>query len=552
MKILIIGGVAGGATTAARLRRISEDSEIIMFERGAQISYANCGLPYYLGGEIKTEEDLSLQTPEGFGTKFKVAVRNLSEVTSIDDENHKVTVHDLAKDEFYTESYDKLVLSVGAKPFVPRGINVDLPGVFTLRNVPDTVNIKKYVDSRSIKDAVVIGGGFIGIEVAENLTVAGLKVTLIEGTNQLLAPFDYDMSCSVHNTVRNNGVNLLLNERVNKVDAKDDKLVVSLANKEIETSLVIVAIGVSPDTKFLTETGINLTERGLITVNDKLETSAKDVYAVGDAIQIVNSVSKEKGFIPLAGPANRQARLVADIIMGSNDVYEGTQGSSVLKVFNMTAASTGLNEKACIALKLNYGKSFTVSADHASYYPGATKMDIKVLYEKETGVILGAQVIGEAGVDKRCDVLALAIKQKMTAKELTNVELCYAPPFGSAKDPVNIAGYVITNLMDGTLKNYYVEDIDRLKKLDATFVDVREPEELDELGTIPGYINIPLSSIRDELAKIDINKPVYVTCQVGQRGYYAYRILANLGYNVYNLAGGYKLYSQIHEDMDAR
>lgn len=552
MKILIIGGVAGGATVAARLRRLSEKSEIIMFERGAEICYANCGLPYYIGGEIKTEGELCLQTPTGFSDRFNVEVRNLSEVTSIDDTTKTVTVHNLAKDSVYTEKYDKLIISVGAKPFVPSNIDRNLEGIFTLRNVPDTINIKRFIETRGVKDAVVVGGGFIGLEVAENITSLGVKVTLIEGTNQLLPPFDYDMASEIHNEVRSSGVNLLLNERVNAVEASGNGLVVKLTKKKIKTSLVIMAIGVTPDTKFLENSNIELTDRGLIKVDERLSTSVTDIFAVGDAIQVTNSVSGEKAFIPLAGPANRQARTLADIVMGSDDVYLGTQGSSVLKVFNLTAASTGLNEKTCRALKLNYGKSFTVSSSHAGYYPGASKITIKTIFDKESGVILGAQLIGSDGVDKRCDVFAVAVKNHMTAKDLTNIELCYAPPYGSAKDPVNIAGYVICNLLEDKCRNFYVEDIERLKKKDATFIDVRDVCEIEEFGSIPGFINIPLPILRNSLSKIDKTKPVYLTCQIGQRGYYAYRILADNGFDAYNLSGGYKTYLTIKEDMDAR
>ena len=534
-RILIVGGVAGGASAAARLRRLDENAEIIMFERGEHISFANCGLPYYIGGEITDKQQLTLQTPKSFRERFNIDVRVLSEIITIDKEVKTVTVKNHQTNEIYTESYDKLILSPGAEPIRPsiEGINSDK--VFTLHNIPDTFKIKDYIDTNNSQSAAIVGGGFIGVEMAENLHAIGLKVTLIEMQEQIIPPLDYDMACDVHRYMKDKGVKLILKNGVKSIIDNGDTLTVKLNEGQVNVDILIMAIGVRPESRLAKDAGLDINERGYIFVNDYMQTSDPDIFAVGDAV----------GPIPLAGPANKQGRIVADVLCGGNYRYIGTQGSSVLKVFNMTIASTGINEKTAKGLGLNYDKSFTYSPSHATYYPDATYMSIKTIFEKETGKILGAQVVGFSGVDKRCDVFATAIYAKMTAFDLARLELCYAPPYSSAKDPVNMAGFVIENLLTSKVHNFHWHDVDSLP-LDAkvTLLDVRSPAEYAG-GTIPGFINIPLDELRSRLGQLDNAKPIYVTCQVGLRGYIAARILTQNGFETYNLSGGYRLYNSI-------
>lgn len=545
-KVLIVGGVAGGASAAARLRRLDENAEIIMFERGEYISFANCGLPYYIGGEIKEKSALTLQTPESFNARFNVDVRVKSEVLAIHPQTKTVTVQNHLTGESYEESFDKLILSMGAEPIKPNieGINSDK--VFTLRNIPDTYQIKEYIENKKPQSAAVVGGGFIGIEMAENLHSAGLQVTLIEMADQVIAPIDYDMASDVHRHIESKGVKLSLGNAVRSIQDNGTSLSIALNSGEINADMLIMAIGVRPESKIAKEAGISVNERGSIIVDEYMQTSEEDIYAVGDAVEITDFVTGNKGFVPLAGPANKQGRIAADNVCGLNSKYQGTQGSSVLKVFDLTVASTGVNEKTAKRLGLNYDKSFTYSANHASYYPGAVNMSIKTIFEKDTGRILGAQVVGYDGSDKRCDVFATAIRAGMTAYDLTKLELCYAPPFGSAKDPVNMAGFVIENILTNKVKNFHWHDVKTLPRDGSvTLLDTRTSLEYEN-GHIDGFINIPLDTLRAHLSELDVSKPVYVTCQVGLRGYVAARILMQNGFDAYNLSGGYRLYHSIY------
>ena len=546
-KIVIVGGVAGGASAAARLRRLDEQADIILFERGDFISFANCGLPYHIGGDIAEEESLVLQTPESFKARFNVDVWIKSEVVSVRPREKTVTVKNLANGETYEAPYDKLILSMGAEPVLPpiEGIRGDR--VFTLRTIPDTLKIKDFIREKSPRSAVVVGGGFIGVEMAENLVQAGLKVTLVEMLNQVIAPLDYEMACEVHRHMEQKGVKLLLGNALRAIASSGKRLKISLSSGDIEADMAIMAIGVAPESRLAREAGLTLNTRGAIVTDDHMLTSDPDIYAVGDAVEITDPVTGAKGFVPLAGPANKQGRIAADNICGLDSAYKGTQGSSILKVFDLTVASTGVSEKTARRLGLDYDKSFTFSLSHAGYYPDAAELAIKVLYELGSGRILGAQVVGFEGADKRCDVLATAIRAGMTANDLTELELCYAPPYSSAKDPVNMAGFVIQNLLTGKSRNYHWHDVQALPRDGSvTLLDVRTSEEFDD-GHIEGFINIPIDELRGRLNNIDKGKPVYVTCQVGLRGYVAVRLLAQHGFDALNLSGGYRLYGSVME-----
>ena len=544
MKVIIVGGVAGGASAAARLRRNNENAEIILIERGEFISYANCGLPYYIGGTIVDKEALTLQTPESFNARFNIDIRVLSEATKIDPDNKKITILDKKTGKSYEESYDKLVLSPGAEPITPKIDGIDNDRVFTLRTIPDTYRIKEYIDSKSPKSAVIVGGGYIGIEMAENLHDAGLDVTIVELADHVIGAIDYDMACEVHNHIRKKGAKLILNDAVNAVE-DGDSLTVKLNESSIETDIVILAVGVRPDTDFAKSAGIEVNDRGSIIVNERMQTSIPDIYAAGDAIEVMEFVTKTKSFIPLAGPANKQGRIIADHICGMDRKYTGTQGTSILKCFDLTVACTGINERAAKAHGIDYEKSFTYSASHASYYPNATDMSIKLLFEKGSGKILGAQIVGRDGVDKRCDVIATAIRANMTVFDLTELELSYAPPYSSAKDPVNMAGYVAENILNNRVKIFHWHDVNSIDSSKGTLLDVRTPGEY-EYGTIAGYESIELDELRRNLDKLDKSKPVYITCQLGLRGYIACRILTQSGFECYNLSGGYRLYNEIY------
>lgn len=545
MKVVIVGGVAGGASAAARLRRLDENATIIMFERGEYISYANCGLPYYIGGKITQKSALTLQTPESFRMRFNIDVRTLTEVISINRSEKTVTARNLKTGEEYKESYDKLILSMGAEPVKPPIKGVDNEKVFTLRTVPDTFKIKNFVDNNKPESAVVVGGGAIGVEMAENLVEAGLDVTIVELADHLIAPLDFDMAQDVHKYIKSQGVKLILSNGVKEIEEYNDKLKVILNKGSILTDMLIMSVGVKPETYIAKEAGLELNARGSIKVNENMRTSDSDIYAVGDAVEIEEFITKTKASIPLAGPANKQGRIAADNICGIQSKYKGTQGSSIIKVFDMTVASTGINERTAKAIGINYDKVFTYSASHAGYYPGGSMMSIKTIFEKPSGKILGVQIIGFDGVDKRCDVFATAIRAGMTAFDLTELELCYAPPFSSAKDPVNFAGYVIENTLNGIVKNFHWHDVKDLPRDGSVqLLDVRTTKE-SKYGRIEGFINIPLDNLRDNLDKLDKSKPVYVHCHSGLRSYLACRLLSGYGFDTYNLSGGYRLYESV-------
>ena len=548
-KIVIVGGVAGGATAAARLRRLDEKAEIIVIERTGFVSYANCGLPYYVGGVIKDDCDLTLQSPQSFFSRFNVDVRVNSEVTAIHTAEKTVTVR-TAEGE-YEESYDKLILSPGAAPIVPPLPGVDNERVFTLRNIPDTEKIREYVEEEFPDSAVVIGGGYIGVEMAENLKKSGVETTIVELSDHLIAPLDYDMACEVHQYARSQGLNLVLNNGVTAIEEKGGKLCVKLSNGELETDMVILSVGVRPDTALAKDAGLALNARGAILTDAHMLTSNPDIYAVGDAVEITDFVTKQKGYIPLAGPANKQGRIAADNLCGIPSEYKQTQGSSVLKLFDMTIAMTGVNERTAKAAGLHYDRMYTYNQSHASYYPGGHGISMKVIYEKGTGRLLGAQLVGYDGVDKRCDVLAVAIRAGLTASDLTELELCYAPPFGSAKDPVNYAGYAIENVLTGKIKTFHWDEVASLPRDGSvTLLDVRTAAERAN-GCIDGFIGIPVDELREHIGELDPKKPIYVHCQSGLRSYIACRILAGYGFDCYNLTGGWRFYNLVVNEKKA-
>ncbi|NKE06781.1 CoA-disulfide reductase [Mesobacillus selenatarsenatis] len=544
-KVVIVGGVAGGATTAARLRRLDEQTEIVMAERGEYISFANCGLPYYIGGAIQERDALLVQTVEGMSKKFNMDIRNLSEVTRIDRERKVVEIKNLKIGETYEESYDVLVLSPGASPIKPPipGIN-EAEALFTLRNIPDTDKIKAYVDEQLPKKATVIGGGFIGVEMAENLWERGVEVTLVEMADQIMAPIDFEMASILHQHLREKGVNLVLEDGVKSFE-NNGKIINLNSGKQIDTDLVILAIGVAPENKLAKEAGLELGLRGAIRVNERLQTADESIYAIGDAIEVKDYINGQATHIPLAWPANRQGRIVADHINGIDSKYQGTLGTSIAKVFDMTVAATGNNEKTLKRLGISYDVVHVHPSSHAGYYPGAFPIALKLIFDRETGKIFGAQAVSYDGADKRIDVLATAIKGGMTIFDLPDLELAYAPPYSSAKDPVNMAGYAAKNIAEGLVETVQWHEINDILADGGYLIDVREPIERD-MGMIEGSVNIPLGELRDRLDEIP-TKEVYVYCQVGLRGYLASRILIQAGFKVCNLDGGYKTYSCVFE-----
>ncbi|MCL1971526.1 MAG: DsrE/DsrF/DrsH-like family protein [Endomicrobia bacterium] len=544
-KILIVGGVAGGASAAARFRRLDETAQIIMFERGEYISFANCGLPYYIGGEIKNKSALTLQTPESFKTRFNIDVRVQNEVISIDRQKKSVAVVNLRTGEKYSESYDDLILSPGAEPVLPNIPGINSSRVFKLRNIPDTYKIKDFIENNHPKTAVVVGGGFIGVEMAENLANAGLSVTLAEMSDQILAALDYDIVCDVEHYIKQKGVNLLLSDAVQKIEEDESGLNIVLKQGNMRADMLIMSVGVRPESALAKNAGLAVSERGAIITDEHMKTSDKNIYAVGDAVEVKDFVTGQKTMFHLAGPANKQGRIAADNICGIASKYEGTQGSAIIQVFDMTVAVTGINEKTAKKLGLDYDKSFIYPANHASYYPGAVNMCIKTLFEKGSGKILGAQITGFEGVDKRCDVFATAIRAGMTAFDLAKLELCYAPPYSSAKDPVNMAGFVIENILSGKLKTFHWHEVNGLPRDGSvTLLDTRTAIEYEN-GHIDGFINIPVDELRKRISELDKNKKVYVACQSGLRGYIAARILSQNGFDACNLSGGCKLYNSI-------
>ncbi len=549
MKIVIIGGVAGGATAAARIRRRNEHAEIIVFEKSGYISYANCGLPYYIGDVITDPEELTLQTPESFFRRFRIHMKIHHEVVSIHPDRKTVSVKNLETGEAFEESYDKLILSPGAKPAQPRLPGVGMDQLFTLRTVEDTFRIKEYITKNHPKSVVLVGGGFIGLELAENLRELGMEVTIVQRPRQLMTPFDPDMASMIHSEMRRHGIKLLLGYTVEGFREKDHEAEVLLKdNPSLRADMVILAIGVTPDTALAKEAGLELGIKGSIVVNDRMETSVPDIYAAGDAVQVKHYVTGEDTLLSLAGPANKQGRIIADHICGDDSRYPGSQGSSVIKVFDMTAATTGINETNARRAGLQVDTVILSPMSHAGYYPGGKVMTMKVVFEKATCRLLGAQIIGYEGVDKRIDVLATAIHAGMKATQLKDLDLAYAPPYSSAKDPVSMAGFMIDNITKEILKQWHLEDMDAvLKEEGAVLLDVRTVQEYSR-GHISGFINIPLDELREHIHEIEKGKPVYLICQSGLRSYIASRILEGYGYETYNFSGGFRYYDAVVND----
>ena len=548
MKVVIVGGVAGGATAAARIRRLDEQAEIVVFERSGFISYANCGLPYYIGGVIEDPEDLTLQTPESFFSRFRIHMKVHHEVIAVHPDRKTVSVKNLKTGEEFEESYDKLLLSPGAKPVWP-----DLPGMnsdklFTLRTVEDTFRIKEFVDQQKPKSAVMVGGGFIGLEVAENLRELGLDVTIVQRPKQLMNPFDADMASFIHSEVRKHGVKLALGYSVEGFAEKDNGVEVLLKDQpSIHADMVVLAIGVTPESSLAKDAGLALGMKGSILVNDRMETSIPDIYAVGDAVQVKHYVTGHDALIALAGPANKQGRIAADNICGGDSRYLGSQGSSVIKIFDMTAATTGINETNARKSGLDVDTVILSPMSHAGYYPGGKLMTMKVVFEKETYRLLGAQIVGYDGVDKRIDVLATAIHAGIKATDLKDLELAYAPPYSSAKDPVNMAGFMIDNISNG-LKQWHLSDAANLPRDGSvTLLDTRTVGEYSQ-GHIDGFRNIPVDELRERIDEIEPGKRVYVICQSGLRSYIATRILEGYGFEAYNFAGGFRFYDAVMND----
>ena len=546
MKVIIIGGVAGGATAAARLRRLDETAEIVVFERSGYVSYANCGLPYYIGGVIEDPAALTLQTPESFFARFRVDMRVRHEVTAIHPNQKTVSGKNLETGEDFEEPYDKLILSPGAKPAQPRLPGVGLEKLFTLRTVEDTFLIKDYIHTRRPRSAVLAGGGFIGLELAENLRELGMEVTIVQRPQQLMNPFDSDMASFIHSEVRRHGIRLALGRTVEGFVEKDGGVDVLLKDAApLHADMVVLAIGVTPDTALAKEAGLELGLKGSIVVNERMETSVPDIYAVGDAVQVKHFVTGENAVISLAGPANKQGRIAADNICGGDSQYFGSQGSSVIKIFDLTAAATGINEMNAIKAGLDVDTVILSPMNHAGYYPGGKLMTIKVVFERQTFRLLGAQMVGYAGVDKRIDVLATAIHAGLTAIQLKELDLAYAPPYSSAKDPVNMAGFMAENLSKGVVKQFHIADISGLPcDGSVTLLDARTAAEYAG-GHIEGFRNIPVDELRDRLDEVEQGKPVYVICQSGLRSYIACRILAGYGYETYNFAGGFRFYDAV-------
>jgi NADPH-dependent 2,4-dienoyl-CoA reductase/sulfur reductase-like enzyme/rhodanese-related sulfurtransferase len=544
MKLLIVGGVAGGATAAARSRRLSEDAQIVLFERGPDVSFANCGLPYYVGGEIAERDKLLVTTPERLRSRFNLDVRTRSSVEAIDRTAKKIQVRDLASGREYEETYDKLILAPGAAPLRPPIAGIDLPGILTLRNLQDVDRIKERVD-QGIKQVVVVGAGFIGLELVENFVKRGMATTVVELQDQVLPPFDKEMTTPILETLLANGVTVLLGQSADRFEQVTDGLVVRLkSGQRLPAQLVILGVGVRPENKLAIDAGLEVGPRGGIRVNEFLQTSDPDIYAVGDAIEVKDVVLGDPTQVPLAGPANRQGRIAADNVFGRSMTYRGTQGTAVVGVFDRTAAMTGASEKTLRRANRPFRKVYVHPAHHASYYPGADAMTLKLLFDLTTGRVLGAQAVGGAGVDKRIDVLAVAIQARMTVYDLEEMELAYAPQYGSAKDPINMAGFVASGLLRGDHPQVDVEAVVLAASADEKphLLDVRTPQEFAS-GHIPGAVNIPVDDLRSRLAELPRDRKIAVYCQVGQRGYLATRILRQKGFSASNVGGGFKTYT---------
>ena len=547
MKVVIVGGVAGGATTATRLRRLNEKAEIILVERGNFISFANCGLPYYIGDVIKNKKDLLVQTPESFNKRFNIDVRIKQEVIDIDRKAKTVKIRNLQTNDEYEETYDKLVLAPGAKPINPFE-SLESKRIKTLRNVEDAIEIKKYIQDNNVKNVTIIGGGYIGVEMAENLSnYNDVKVTIIEKASHLISPLDEEMASFVHKVLRENDVEIILNKGVRKIVEKDNKLFISFGKENKEAELIVLCIGVKPEDNLALTNGLNVWLTGGIKVNEYMQTSDKNIYALGDAVRVKNCVIDKDMNIFLAGPANRQARVVANNICGKKTSYIGSIGSSILKIFDYSLGMTGINETICKKNKINYKTIILSPFSHATYYPGASMLTIKAIYEKKTGRILGAQVFGKESVDKITDILATAIMKKMTAYDLEELDLCYAPPFSSAKSPINLLGNSIVNELEGLVKTVTWQKVDKLKeKENVAVLDVRTDAEY-KVGAYKDCIHIPLDDLRNRLNELDKAKTYLVYCRTGLRSYIACRILAQNGFKVNNITGGYHFYSIISD-----
>ncbi|WP_052330311.1 CoA-disulfide reductase [Virgibacillus sp. MSP4-1] len=544
-KIVIIGGVAGGSTAAARLRRLDETSEIVMFEKGEYISFANCGLPYYIGETIQDRNKLLVQTVESLSTRYNLDIRTLSEVTQINREEKTIVVKNVQTGDTYEESYDQLILSPGARPVVPPIPGIDeAKDLFTLRNIPDTDQIKGFVDQKNPKRAVVVGGGFIGLEMAENLHERGLEVTIVEMSNQVMGPIDYEMASIIHRHLEEKGVNLILDDGVKQFE-NEGKTIITQNGKQIDTDMILLSIGVRPENELAVQAGLDVGKRGGIQVNEHLQTSDSDIYAIGDAVEIKDYINQQATMVPLAWPANRQGRVAADHIYGKGIKYNGTLGTSIAKVFDYSVAATGNNEKTLKRLGIPYEVIHVHPVSHAGYYPGAKPIALKVAFDKESGKIYGAQAVGMDGADKRIDVIATAIKGNLTIQDLPELEIAYAPPFASAKDPVNMAGYAGSHIVDGSVETVQWHEIDEIIANGGKLIDVRNPQELEK-GYIHGAVNIPLDELRHRLDELPKDETLYVNCQVGLRGYVATQILQNNGFRAKNLDGGWKTYSSVY------
>lgn len=543
VKLIIIGGVAGGATAAARARRLDEKAQIILFERGEHISFANCGLPYFIGHVIKKRDALFVTTPEDFSVRYNVDVRIFNEVLNIDTKNKQLDVKDIQTGKTYTETYDKIILSPGAEPLKPpiEGIHTD--NIFNLRNIPDSDRIKDFVDREHPRSAVIVGGGFIGLEMAENLVHRGVSTTVIEMMDQVMAPLDYEMAAIVHSHLKQKGVICELGNGVKSFSQKNGKIIVATEKGiDITCDLVILSIGIRPESILAKQAGLELSKRGGINVDPFMQTSNPDIYAVGDAVEVNDFVTSLPTMTALAGPANKQGRIAADNISGRKTEFKGTMGTAVVKVFDITIASTGPNEKLLIRENIPYVSSFTQSGSHASYYPGAQPIDIKLLFSPEDGSVLGAQMIGKEGVDKRIDVIATAIHGNMTVFDLEELELAYAPPYSSAKDPVNIAGFVASNILKKDMTIIHWDELDKMKEANSVIIDLRTAAEIKIQGTIKGSVHIPIDDLRNKLDELDKDKDYYLFCAVGFRGYLGHRIMVQNGFRSKNISGGYDIY----------
>jgi len=543
VKLLIIGGVAGGATAAARARRLDENAEIILFERGEHISFANCGLPYFIGHVIKKRDALFVTTPEDFSLRYNVDVRTFNEVVSIDPRQKHIAVKDFKSGRLYTETYDKIILSPGAEPLRPPIQGITIENIFNLRNIPDSDRIKEFVDRKKPTSAVIVGGGFIGLEMAENLVQRGVKTTVIEMLDQVMAPLDYEMAAIVHSHLKQKGVTCVLNNGVKSFTQKGGHIVVATEKgADFSCDLVILSIGIKPESMLAKKAGLEVSERGGIKVDAFMRTSNPDIYAVGDAVEVKDVITALPTMTALAGPANKQGRIAADNVFGRNTEFKGTMGTAVVKVFDMTVASTGANEKLLKRENIAYLSSFTQSGSHASYYPGAQPIDIKLLFSPDDGKILGAQIIGSQGVDKRIDVIATAIKGSMTVYDLEELELAYAPPYSSAKDPVNIAGFVAANILKRDMDIVHWHDLEKGKDTNTGIIDLRTSAEIKREGTIKESIHIPIDDLRSKLDRLDKSKEYYLFCAVGFRGYLGHRILKQNGFRSKNISGGFDIY----------